>query len=858
MELRDALVIASMLAAAGIAGAQTSSLFVGPSGESWSNALNWDPAVVPANGGGRTYSVTIPTGKLVYQDLPGLTIISELSLEPGTTLALPGTQLSVLGVALLEDTLILADGAGAAFTTSAPFTSGSSQRVQVNNGAQVSLAVPTYFWSEDLPGETLMLASDAGSAIVLDGTTEIDATAASTGGTSYSYDLIARSGGLLDFSDVTTVNGAGGNERLRFRAEPGGTIDLSSLEQFSEGLTWLEPAGGEFLLDSLQSASGTRIGPLAEGTVLNLPSLTSLVGSSIEVDEVAFISAPQLTSFVDSSLTLNRPDQLSVPSFDEIDNSRFDFTTVRLTVDDTDYYWTHDWQGATLFLGKGSTTFLLASLTLIDASAASTGGTAYSYDFEVRDDSTIWLSELTTLIGAGGNERLRFRAVGNGWINLQSLTEATEGNTWFDLDGGSIDLSSLATLENGRITVPFQNTFELPSLTAARATVFEIGSGGTVDAPLLTDIERSSITLTPTTTLNAPLFEEIDDALITIAEGREFAVADTDYFWTQDRTGATPLRVTDPGSLFDLSSVETLDATAASTGGTSYTYALEATNFGVMDLSGVTDARGAGGNEWLSVLVSDGGTVLLGGLTQTDGRLALSVANPQSVIEIAGDLSLGIEGGQAGIRAELRGEFRAAGDWIYRLNGGFHDAGGGSIHLVSDTGQAFEVAGADLGLPDDTVSDNYEWGSMVVGRDAQATIVALTDSQDNGNRGQNGEPEALYLVGLPQGDEGLSIRGGSTLILNDLQLYVDTTGGWVHINALFGPDDFVIPYDGGFIQIRDCRADWNGDGNVNTQDFLAYLNAWSSGDASADLNGDGTVNTLDFLAFLGLWSAGCG
>ena len=54
-----------------------------------------------------------------------------------------------------------------------------------------------------------------------------------------------------------------------------------------------------------------------------------------------------------------------------------------------------------------------------------------------------------------------------------------------------------------------------------------------------------------------------------------------------------------------------------------------------------------------------------------------------------------------------------------------------------------------------------------------------------------------------------------------------------------------------------CQADWNGDGAVNTLDFLAYLGDWSAGDPVADLNGDGTVNTLDFLQYLGLWSAGC-
>lgn len=54
-----------------------------------------------------------------------------------------------------------------------------------------------------------------------------------------------------------------------------------------------------------------------------------------------------------------------------------------------------------------------------------------------------------------------------------------------------------------------------------------------------------------------------------------------------------------------------------------------------------------------------------------------------------------------------------------------------------------------------------------------------------------------------------------------------------------------------------CPADFNGDGVVNTLDFLAFLNAFSAGDPSADFNGDGTVNTLDFLAFLNAFNSGC-
>jgi len=57
--------------------------------------------------------------------------------------------------------------------------------------------------------------------------------------------------------------------------------------------------------------------------------------------------------------------------------------------------------------------------------------------------------------------------------------------------------------------------------------------------------------------------------------------------------------------------------------------------------------------------------------------------------------------------------------------------------------------------------------------------------------------------------------------------------------------------------IPTCRADINGDGTVNTQDFIAYLNAWASGDPLADWNADGTVNSQDFIAYLNDWAAGC-
>ncbi|MDX9910741.1 MAG: GC-type dockerin domain-anchored protein [Phycisphaerales bacterium] len=52
-----------------------------------------------------------------------------------------------------------------------------------------------------------------------------------------------------------------------------------------------------------------------------------------------------------------------------------------------------------------------------------------------------------------------------------------------------------------------------------------------------------------------------------------------------------------------------------------------------------------------------------------------------------------------------------------------------------------------------------------------------------------------------------------------------------------------------------CPGDWNRDGSVNSSDFLAYLNDYSTQVFFADLNGDGLFNSSDFLEFLNRYSS---
>ena len=54
-----------------------------------------------------------------------------------------------------------------------------------------------------------------------------------------------------------------------------------------------------------------------------------------------------------------------------------------------------------------------------------------------------------------------------------------------------------------------------------------------------------------------------------------------------------------------------------------------------------------------------------------------------------------------------------------------------------------------------------------------------------------------------------------------------------------------------------CVADYDRDGAVNTQDFIAFLDDWANKRPRADLTGDLIVDTRDFVAFLNLWAAGC-
>jgi hypothetical protein len=276
-------------------------------------------------------------------------------------------------------------------------------------------------------------------------------------------------------------------------------------------------------------------------------------------------------------------------------------------------------------------------------------------------------------------------------------------------------------------------------------------------------------------------------------------------------------------------------------------------------LSGVGAVIGptGGGSNTLTFRADDGGSLMLGDVTST-GRTHLLATGPAAQIRVNGSLfmtspsSIMTEFG-ALIRLKRNFEFTNTNTSSLVLSAG-------RIHMNGDAdmpadAQRLEVGGADLGLPTGSIPLNFQIGQLIVGDHDQPTLVRLVDSINNGNRGPNGEPEALYLQGFPA-ENGLRIRGGSTLILDGVDLYAVVNNEWTHINDLFPKGESLIEFDDGFIGI--IRAgDLNGDGVVDVSDLLILLAAWGpcprSGNCPADLNGDGAVDVSDLLILLANW-----
>lgn len=112
---------------------------------------------------------------------------------------------------------------------------------------------------------------------------------------------------------------------------------------------------------------------------------------------------------------------------------------------------------------------------------------------------------------------------------------------------------------------------------------------------------------------------------------------------------------------------------------------------------------------------------------------------------------------------------------------------------------------------------------------------------------------------LPSGDVGAVFGNApwSAQLIVSVPVVGPHAGDWIEVP----PGATITWYMDGSFEMGEwqepCVADWNGDGEVDVNDFFAFLDSFVDGDPRADLNGDGEIDVGDFFLFLGLFQVGC-
>ncbi len=468
--------------------------------------------------------------------------------------------------------------------------------------------------------------------------------------------------------------------------------------------------------------------------------------------------------------------------------------------------------------------------------------------------------------------------------SLKSISTAFNDNSTFvrahtitATAGGTIDLSGVVTIDPPVQGTDFAN-FNLgdPDSLIHLTSLHEIiGSGG-----------YTRFLLSGGATQTLPAVEILSDVVFQLSGGAQLLIngpMPATYSSAGMPFGATIMSADGLNTLLDLSSLTSLSTAFNDNSTFVRTHTIIVTDGGVLDLSSVqtitTPARAedrcniiiAGGGATLdlsSLRTVNGGGDLISGVTDGIWRIGdlcevtadmdINLNDAAARLEAPGSLTLNAkvdliaaEGAQVAVAGRLCFTHPVESDLdlsaaIVELNG----------TGTAEEPQWLEVGGVDFDLACGNGGTNFSIGELVIGQPGQPTVVALRENINNENR--LGNPEVLYLRGLKGEPSTLQILGGSTLVINDLNVYI--CDELIRLKDLFGKGDDEIPYDMGFIELGafPVTGDFDGDGIVGVKDLLFLLGAWGPCGkpvlyCPADLNCDCTVGVVDLLILLGNW-----
>ena len=316
-------------------------------------------------------------------------------------------------------------------------------RIQVSDGAHLSVKATSYSWSNGAGPLDLFRADGDGSLLDLSSLTTFTANMGGYWGGGY-YTVAATGGGKIDLSGVAAIVGGYDNHWLRFAPGSGGAIDLKSAKS-SQGLVFFDPDVSKFELPELATASQATF-HVGIFNSIKLPVLTSLTGGNLSIEDGGTIEAPKLTDFRSSFLALTQSSFLIAPPFEQIDEARIFVSGGRkYAVAATSYVWSNGAGPLDLFRADGMGSVLdLSSITNFSANIGGYWGGG-SYTVAATNGGTIDLSGTASFVGGRDNHWLSIDALGGGSIILGD-THLVSGLTSVRADTVDSSIAALGDL----------------------------------------------------------------------------------------------------------------------------------------------------------------------------------------------------------------------------------------------------------------------------------------------------------------------------------------------------------------------------------------------------------------------------
>ena len=180
---------------------------------------------------------------------------------------------------------------------------------------------------------------------------------------------------------------------------------------------------------------------------------------------------------------------------------------------------------------------------------------------------------------------------------------------------------------------------------------------------------------------------------------------------------------------------------------------------------------------------------------------------------------------------------------------------------VADDGGAFKpkwwVYAAEILVGGAIGSVGGVGAGTVAGAAGAVNISNAIDKKDTSTSERPTRPDEGALIELSppiEADQIVVVVLGTGEIAGNRSNHIQFQGRWqIDPGTSSGRATGTVT----FLDTSSCYADMDGDGALTVFDFLAFQNAFATGDATADCDGDGALSLFDFLCFQNAFAGGC-